>query len=124
MNSRRQERIAHLLQEAMSEVFRRELGSIVHPKTLVTITKVKVSPDLSAARFFLSIFNTDMPDECLLAIEQHTPELRYQLGNRLRHELRRIPELLFERDDTLDYVERMDEVFKEIKDEGGKEEEE
>ncbi|MNE63558.1 Ribosome-binding factor A [compost metagenome] len=84
---------------------------------MVSISKVSVTPDLLEARIYLSLFKIEHPDVLMDEIKAKTSELRGALGNKLRHQLRRIPELQFFLDDTLDYVFKMEELFKQINDE-------
>jgi ribosome-binding factor A len=114
MDSRRQEKVAQLIKEAFSEIVQQAASSLFPAKVLVTITQVKISPDLNFAKIYLSIFNAESPEEVLQAFEANNKDLRHALGNKLRHHLRKIPELEFYRDDTLDYVDRIEQIFKEI----------
>ena len=113
MDSRRQLKIASLIKEAFTEILSKS-GKSIYGKAFVTVTNATVTSDLTLARFYLSIFNTENPDEVLMQFHIHKHELRKQLAEKLRHHLRRIPEVEFFRDDTLDYVTKMEEVFKKI----------
>jgi len=94
------------------------------PNTLVTITKVRVTPDLALARIFLSFFNSTNSQLALQTIKLHASEIRYKLGARIKDQVRIIPQLEFFIDDTSEYVERMDKIFDKIsKEERQKEEE-
>ncbi len=112
MESKRQERIQKLLQEELSVIFQRELGTVTQ-KAMVSVTKVYVTPDLSLAKIYLSIFAA--PDKVVLMqnIVKHTSEVRRKLGTKIRHQLRIIPELQFYEDDSLDYIDRIDSLLKE-----------
>lgn len=116
MDSRRQLKIASVIKEAFTDVLLRE-GKSIYGKAFVTLTNVKVTSDLTLVRFYLSIFNTDNPDGVIDSFNAHKHELKRSLVEKLRHDLRRIPEMEFFRDDTLDYVYHMEDVFKKIKDE-------
>lgn len=113
MESNRQKKFAGLLQEELAAIFQRE-GAAYLPNTLVTITKVRVSPDLAVAKVYLSFFNTTDTHVSLAAINSHANEIRYKLGVRIRHQVRVIPTLSFFVDDTNEYVERMDQIFDQI----------
>lgn len=113
--SKRQKQVARLIQEEMTILFQREGLSIVQGG-MVSISKVVVTPDLLEARIYLSFFKIEDPQALLAGIKEKTGELRGALGNKLRNQLRRIPELQFFLDDTLDHVQRMDDLFKKIKD--------
>ena len=84
---------------------------------MVSISKVMVSPDLLEARVYLSLFQIKDQGALMHQIKERTWDLRKQLGTRLKNQLRRVPELQFFNDDTLDYVFKMEEIFKKIKEE-------
>lgn len=84
------------------------------PNMLVTITKVRMTPDLAIARVFLSFFNSQDSSLALNTIKAHASEIRYKLGARIKNQARIIPHLEFFIDDTNEYVERMDEIFDKI----------
>jgi ribosome-binding factor A len=111
MDSRRQLKIGSLIKEVFSQVLLRE-GKNLYGKALVTVTNVKVTSDLTLARFYLSIYNTDTPDSVIDIFNEKKFEVKRMLAEKLRHDLRRIPEIEFFRDDTLDYVYHMEDVFK------------
>ena len=113
MESKRQQKFAGLLQEELAAIFQRE-GSSYLPNTLVTITKVRVSPDLAVAKVYLSFLNTNNTELSLATVNSHTGEIRYKLGTRIRHQARVIPTLTFFVDDTNEYVEHMDKIFDKI----------
>lgn len=113
MESNRQKKFAGLLQEELAHIFQRE-GASYLPNTLVTITKVRVSPDLGVAKVYLSFFNAASGTSSVSTINAHTNEIRYKLGARIRHQVRVVPSLTFFEDDTNVYVERMDQLFDEI----------
>jgi ribosome-binding factor A len=116
MDSRRQLKIGSLIKEVFSQVLLRE-GKNLYGKALVTVTNVKVTSDLTLARFYLSIYNTENPDSVIDIFNEKKFEVKRMLAEKLRHDLRRIPEIEFFRDDTLDYVYHMEDVFKKIKEE-------
>ena len=113
MESKRQQKFAGLLQEELAAIFQRE-GASYLPNTLVTITKVRVSPDLAVAKVYLSFLNTNNTELSLATVNSHTGEIRYKLGARIRHQARVIPTLSFFIDDTNEYVEHMDKIFDKI----------
>lgn len=114
--SKRQKQVARLIQEEMALIFQKE-GLNVVDGGMLSIAHVRVTPDLLEARIFLSFFKIENPDGLLEKIIEKTPELRRQIGNKLRHHLRRIPELQFMKDDTLDHVFKLESIFKKIKEE-------
>ncbi|AMR30775.1 ribosome-binding factor A [Mucilaginibacter sp. PAMC 26640] len=113
MESKRQQKFAGVIQEDLAVIFQRE-GMNYLPNTLVTITKVRVTPDLAIARVFLSFFNGVNTQVALQTIKQHASEIRYKLGARIKDQVRVIPQLEFFVDDTSEYVERMDKIFDKI----------
>lgn len=102
-------RINRLIQKEISDLFRIQTQSI--PGTLITVTSVTVSPDLSIARVRLSIFPSDKAEELLESIRSSTKTIRYDLGLRVGKQLRKLPELTFFIDDSLDYLERIDSLL-------------
>ena len=116
MDSRRQLKIASLIKEAFTEILTRE-GKSIYGKAFVTVTNVTVTSDLTLTRFYLSVFNAENPDEVVDKFREHKAEIKKHLGEKLRHHLRRIPEVEFFRDETLDNAYRIEQVFKKINDE-------
>src|ERR1043165_2978696 len=112
--TKRQKQVGQLIQEEMSNIFLRE-GINIIDGGMVSISKVSVTPDLMEARIYLSLFQIRDAQALLKSIKERTGEWRNLLGQRVRNQLRRIPELQFFIDDTLDYVFKMEEVFKKIK---------
>ncbi|MCJ8210881.1 30S ribosome-binding factor RbfA [Mucilaginibacter sp. RS28] len=113
MESKRQQKFAGVIQQDLATIFQRE-GMNYLPNTLVTITKVRVTPDLAIARVFLSFFNNTNTQAALSTIKQHASEIRYKLGARIKDQVRIVPQLEFFVDDTNEYVERMDKIFDKI----------
>jgi ribosome-binding factor A len=113
MESKRQQKFAGVIQQDLAAIFQRE-GLNLLPNTLITITKVRVTPDLAIARVFLSFFNVGDTKLALNTIKAHSSEIRYKLGARIKDQARIIPQLEFFIDDTSEYVERMDKIFDKI----------
>jgi ribosome-binding factor A len=113
MESKRQQKFAGVIQQDLAAIFQRE-GVNYLPNTLITITKVRVTPDLAIARVFLSFFNNTNHQLALQTIKSHANEIRYKLGARIKDQVRVIPQLEFFIDDTSEYVERMDKIFDKI----------
>src|ERR1700743_135787 len=113
MESKRQQKFAGVIQEDLAAIFQRE-GSAYLPNTLVTITKVRATPDLAIARVFLSFFNNTNSQLALQTVKSHASEIRYKLGARIKDQVRIIPQLEFFIDDTNEYVDRMDRIFEKI----------
>lgn len=113
---KRQKQIAGLLHEEMSKIFQR-LGLNMIDGGMVSISSVKITPDLLEARFYLSLFQVKDTEAALKKIEEKHHEIKKELAAKVRHQLRSIPVLKFFHDDTLDQVFRMEELFKKIKEE-------
>ena len=111
METKRQERINKLLMRDLGDIFQRELGHVTG-HAMVTVTKVHITPDLTLAKVYLSLFATKDPDALMKKISEHTGEIRGKLGKRIRHQLRHVPELRFYRDDSLDYIDNIDNLLK------------
>ena len=111
MASIRQEKVASLLKRDLSEIFQRE-GTNYLPGQMITVTTVRIAPDLSFAKVFISLFPSDDKKADLEKVKLHTSEVRKHLGNRVKHQLRIVPEIAFYIDDSLDYAERIDELLK------------
>ena len=110
MQETRQNRISRLLQKELASIFQTQTR-MMHG-VLVSVTRVKVSPDLSICTAYLSIFPSEKGDELLKNINANEKTIRYELGQRVHNQLRIIPELRFFIDDSLDYIERIDELLK------------
>ena len=110
MQETRQNKIARLLQKELSQIFQEQTRSL--HGVMVSVTRVKISPDLSVCTAYLSIFPSEKGEEMLNNITTHEKQIRYELGTRVRYQLRIIPELRFFIDDSLDYIDRIDELLK------------
>ena len=110
MQETRQNRISRLLQKELASIFQTQTR-MMHG-VLVSVTRVKVSPDLSICTAYLNIFPSEKGDELLKNINANEKTIRYELGQRVHNQLRIIPELRFFIDDSLDYLERIDELLK------------
>jgi ribosome-binding factor A len=111
MDTTRQNKISRLLQKDLSEIFLLEFKNSF-PGALITVTKVRVTSDLSIAKVYLSIFATASKDTVLLKIKEHSKEVRHLLGNRIKNQLRVVPNLEFYIDDSLDYLENIENLLK------------
>lgn len=109
MESTRQAKIARLLQKELSEIFRRQTAKT--NGVLVSVSAMRVSPDLSVAKAYLSIFPSDKGPELLESIKQNARTIRYELAAKVRFQLRKTPELQFFLDDSLDYLENIDSLL-------------
>lgn len=111
--SKRQQRFSGVIQQDLGELFQRE-GKTWAPGAFVTVTRVRVTPDLAIARVYLSFLNTKTAKDDLANIKSHTSEIRYKLGTRIKNQARIVPQLEFFLDDTNEYVEHMDKLFDEL----------
>lgn len=109
METTRQAKISRLLQKELSELFR--LQTAKTHGTLVSVSAVRVSPDLSVARAYLSIFPSERSAEIIKSINASSKTIRYELAQRVRYQLRKTPELTFFVDDSLDYAENIDRLL-------------
>lgn len=109
METTRQAKIARLLQKELSEIFRRQTAKL--RGVLVSVSAVRVSPDLSIARVYLSVFPSGKSQEMLESINHSAKTIRYELAQVVRYQLRKTPELSFFLDDSLDYLENIDNLL-------------
>ncbi len=110
---KRQKQVAAVIQQEMNDVFMR-LGLNMIDGGMVSISSVKVTPDLLEARIYLSLFKVGDPNAAMKKIQAQAWEVKRDLSERVKHQLRRIPVLHFYLDDTLDYVFKMEDIFKQI----------
>ena len=110
METTRQNKISRLLQKELSEIFLLQTKAM--HGTLVSVRAVRISPDMSIARVYLSVFPSEKAEEMVKNINDNMKSIRYELGTRVRYQLRIIPELKFFVDDSLDYIEKIDSLLK------------
>lgn len=110
MQETRLNRVSRLLQKELASIFQSQTRAM--HGVLVSVTRVKISPDLSICTSYLSIFPSDKSEELLNNIRANEKTIRYDLGQRVRNQLRIVPELRFFIDDSLDYMERIDGLLK------------
>lgn len=110
---KRQRQVAGALQEQLNDIFRRLNLSMIDGG-MVSISSVKITPDLLEARIYLSLFQVKEASLAMKKIEARAWEIKKELVDKMKHQLRRIPLLHFYNDDTLDYVFKMEQVFKQI----------
>jgi ribosome-binding factor A len=113
---KRQKQIAAVLQDALNDIFRR-LGLTMIDGGMISISSVRVTPDLLEARIYLSFFQVPQTELAMKKIDAKSWEIKKELANQIKHQVRRIPVLVFYLDDTLDYVFKMEQVFKKIEEE-------
>ncbi|MDE0791551.1 MAG: 30S ribosome-binding factor RbfA [Flavobacteriales bacterium] len=111
METTRQKKIASVLQQDLAEIFQLVAKS-TFTGTLITVSKVRVTPDLGLCKVYLSVFPTKYSDEVMVHVEANAPALRNELGQRVRHQLRVVPNLKYYLDDSLDYQENIERLLK------------
>jgi ribosome-binding factor A len=122
MDSTRQQKYNRLFQKEIGELFQKE-GYNFFGKAFVTVTSVRVSPDLGIAKIYLSIFGVPDPNAVIAQIDKKNKEIRKHFGAQIRHQARIVPELKFFLDDSLNYVEKIEKLLNDSKPEGRKDEE-
>jgi ribosome-binding factor A len=114
MDSKRQLQSAELIKRNLSVVFQQE-GSFIFGNALITVTDVKITPDLSQAKIYLSLYNVNDKNALLEKIINHTHVLKQALAQRIKSHIRRIPQIHFFMDETVDEMYRVDKLFDNIK---------
>ncbi len=109
METTRQAKISRLIQKELSEIFRRQTAKLGN--VMVSVSSVKVSPDLSVAKAYLSVFPSEQAAEVIENINAQSKTVRYELAQKVRFQLRRCPELQFYIDDSIDYLENIDKLL-------------
>lgn len=112
METTRQNKIARLIQKELSEIFM--LQTKIMKGVLVTVSVCRISPDMSICRVYLSVFPSARAEEIIKNINENAKTIRFELGTRVRHQLRIIPELKFFLDDSLDYIENIDHLLNNV----------
>lgn len=107
----RQNKVARLIQKELGDIFQKETQGFLHG-AMVSVTIVRMSPDLGLAKCYLSIFAPGSDDEHIETIRKHKREIRHVLAGRVRHQLRVVPELAFFIDDSMEYAAKIDELLK------------
>lgn len=110
MNSVRQNKVARLIQKDLSDIFQKE-ARLFGENAMITVTKVYVTKDFSIAKAYLSLFTTGKKEDILETIRLSAKEIRFRLGQRVRNQLRVVPELQFFIDDSLDYIENIEKLL-------------
>ena len=114
MPSIRQKQVAEVIKRHFSVVLQQEGSYIYGSEVFVTVTNVVLTPDYSIAKIYVSVFNTENKQEVILMMEEEYHRLKHSLAHRLKKHIRRMPELNFYIDDTLDEMERVDALFKKL----------
>jgi ribosome-binding factor A len=111
MSSLRQNKVSRLLLKELSIIFQQN-GTDWFPNTMISVTVVRVSPDLSFAKVYLSVFGATEPIDCVKGVNENSKMIRGLLGKIIKKQLRIVPEIAFYLDDSLDYAEALDEALK------------
>ncbi len=114
IEGKRQKQVATVINQELNDIFLR-MGLNIIDGGMISISSVKITPDLFEARIYLSFFQVKDNEAALAKIKERYKEIRKELGIRVRHQLRSIPELTFYIDDTLDYVFKMEELLKKVR---------
>lgn len=118
----RQHKLARQLQKDLGEILD-SASRNVFPSTILSVMEVKVTPDLSVAKVFVSVFNARSDEKVMSWLNKNNSQIRHALAQRIRNQVRQIPELVFQSDKTQEKAERLEKLLKEInKDDHGKEE--
>lgn len=114
LEGKRQKQVAAVLEKEMNDIFQK-LGMSMMDGGMVSISSVKITPDLFEARIYLSFFKVKDPIKALKTIEERAWEIKKALTAQVRHQLRSMPQLTFYMDDTLEYVDKMEKLFRDIR---------
>lgn len=112
METTRQQKVARQIQKDISDIFSKEAAGLLSG-AMVTVTVVRVSPDLSFAKVYLSLFPFDKAGQLMAAIDNNNWMIRKALGTRVKNQLKLVPELAFVLDDSLEYIDNIDNLLKE-----------
>jgi ribosome-binding factor A len=111
MESTRQKKVSRLIQKEVADIFLKKGSELARGK-MVSVTKVRVSPDLSFAKIYISIYPSNGQDNILKVVQDHSPKIRFEMGQKVRRQLRIVPEIAFFIDDSLDYIDNIDRLLK------------
>jgi ribosome-binding factor A len=112
MESTRQKKVARLVQKELAEIILHHSGELA-PGKMISVTTVRISPDLSLAKVWVSIFPSQGSETVMTALHNSVPRLRYEMGQKVRNQLRIIPEIAFFIDDSNDYIDNISNLLKE-----------
>lgn len=109
--STRQKKVSRLIQKEVADIFLRK-GNEYAPGKMISVTRVRISPDLSFAKIFLSIYPSGNQEQILHSVQEHASRIRFDLGHKVRSQLRIVPEIAFFIDDSLDYIDNINKLLK------------
>ncbi len=110
--STRQDKVSKQIQKDIAGIIQ-QLGNSMLPGKMLTVTNVRVSPDLGVAKIYISIFPSEEGQKDIQFINEHKGLFRNGLGRKMRHQLKKVPEIIFYLDDSLDYIENINNLLKE-----------
>ena len=113
MESKRQLQVAELIKRNFGTVLQQE-GSYIFGYAFVTVTNVNVTPDLALAKIYLSVYNTEDKQSVITMMDEHHTSLKSSLAHRIRRHIRRIPDVAFYLDDTLDEMYKLNKIFDDL----------
>jgi len=112
METTRQKRIAKIIQMDLAEILQGEVRKGGIKNLIITVSKVKVTPDLNLAKVYVSVFPSEKGADLIKALQSNAKLIKHEVAQRVKHQLRKMPDLIFYRDDSLDYIEKIDEELK------------
>ena len=112
METTRQKKVSKLLQKDIAEILQKKLEKQGSLGVLLSITKVSVTVDFSVAKVFLSVFPSQMSDQIIQEVSKMSSRIRHEVAQKAKKQLRKVPELLFFLDDSLDYIEKIEDSLK------------
>jgi ribosome-binding factor A len=110
MESTRQQKVARLLQRELGEYLRLN-GNVFLPGKMITVTVVRISPDLSSAKVYLSIYPTKAEEDPIEQLRSYESKIRNAIGKKIRNQLKSVPEFTYYLDDSLDYIDRINDLL-------------
>lgn len=111
MESTRQLKISSLIKTDLGDIFQRNIVELIGTYVMVTVTKVYITKDISQAKVYLSVFGKQDKESVIKGVKASTKLIRKMLGDKIRHQVRVVPELIFYLDDSLDYIQNIDELL-------------
>ncbi len=108
METKRQKRIAKVIQMDLADILQGEIRKNAIKNLIISVTKVHVTPDLTLAKAYISVFPSEKADELIEAINKNAKQIKHAVAQRVKQQLRKMPDLQFYNDDTLDYIEKID----------------
>ncbi len=111
MESTRQKKVSRLIQKEVAGIFLKKGNEFAHGK-MISITRVRISPDLSFAKIYISVYPSFDQNTVLDSIHEHSSKIRFEMGQKVRKQLRIVPEIAFFIDDSLDYIDNIDRLLK------------